>query len=89
MFDNKFIPEKKIWLPKGQEDRTDEKFRSELTRLCEEYRVGAAVVVYVNFNSPTKGKIMILGQPSCKWLDATWQRIRLLSSDLITRNIVK
>ena len=84
-----FEPEKKLWLPKSADEPTDGKFREEMNNLMVRYRVGAAAVVYVNFNAPSRGKIMILGKPSKGWLDAAWQRLRLLASDMITRGMVK
>jgi hypothetical protein len=86
--------EKKIWLPKGSSDssqdkRRDESFRAELTRMAELHRVGVMVIVYVNHDNPRDGKVMIVGQPTSKFLDAAWQRIRLFASDLITTGKVK
>lgn len=76
-------------MPKSMDEQSDEKFRHELTQMCEKYRIGTMIAMYVKFSDPQKGKIMIVGQPSAKWLNASWQRLRLFTSDLITRGKVK
>ena len=91
----KIDPEKKIWLPESTNNEkrfgglTEQKFRGELHKICQAHKIGTLVCIYVNYEEPTKGKIMVIGQPSAKWLDACWMRLRLFASDLITRGKVK
>jgi hypothetical protein len=81
--------EKKIWLPPNQDEMNDQGFRKGLENLVQRHRVGTVIVMYVNFADPQKGKVMVIGQPSAAWLNASWQRLRLFISDLITTGKVK
>ena len=83
--------EQKIWLPKSMESEAgrDEFLRKELSNFCGKYKIGTMICMYVNYAEPTKGRIMLIGQPSAKWLDAAWQRLRLFASDLISKGSVK
>ena len=85
----KIEPESKVWMPKSMDEQQDEKFRKELTRMAEMNKVGVMIVTYVRFSDPKKVNTMIVGQPSAKFLDAAWQRLRLFASDLITKGKVR
>ncbi|MGH2612046.1 MAG: hypothetical protein ACRDFB_03230 [Rhabdochlamydiaceae bacterium] len=78
--------EKKIWTPGSEKEK---KFRSELVRMAERHGVGTMVCIYVRYEEPKEGKMMVVGQPSAQWLDACWQRLRLFASDLITKGKVR
>ena len=82
-------PEKKIWSKGAPEENKDQKLRKILTQVCEQNRVGTMIVMYVNRDDARNGKMMIIGQPSAKWLDVAWQRLRLFASDLISSGKVK
>ena len=85
--------EPKIWLPESA--RTEKqahdvgRFEEQLRNLCEQHKIGAMYSCYVNYADPRKGRILLIGQPTAKWLDAVWMRMRLHASGLISDGKVK
>lgn len=85
--------EKKIWLPNGglseHEASVERRFNNEFKSVCEKYGVVCLSGAYVMKHDMKKGKLITFGSPSKAWLDASWQRMRLHVSDLITRGMIK
>jgi hypothetical protein len=80
--------EKKIWLP-HEEITIESRFNRELKGVCEKYGVVCLSGAYVMKHDLKKGQLITFGTPSKAWLDASWQRMRLHVSDLITRGMIK